>query len=243
MSRAGLACCPGYLSSMGITISAIAATATIASAIFIAFQVGEMKRQTRLQREIAEAAVAPYVWADVRVQQSNGWNLEFAVGNSGQTVARNVVVIVEPPIPKMVEREARHVDVMQQKLRSGLSSIAPGRTYRWSLGSGASLVNRDGSLTHTITIDGVGPSGPIPRSEYVIDFGSFREAVAGRQGTLHNVAVAIAKASDKMIAEQERQTEVLRKISGEKPEFTFADDQPSSQWLHRVRSWWSGRRP
>lgn len=208
---------------MGTSIAAAAAVAAIASAFFVWFQVREMKRQTELQREVAEGAVAPYVWADVRVQTANGWNLEFALGNSGPTVARNVVVSVDPPFPQTNENEGRFVTLMHERLERGLPSLAPGRVYSWTLGSSAELVNRSGQLAHTVTIDCDGTSGPVARSQYVIDFASFRESVARHDGTLRDVAKEINSAADRIVQEQKRQSTALLRLEERHVSPTFGD--------------------
>lgn len=208
---------------MGTTIAAAAAVAAFASALFVWFQVREMKRQTDLQRTIAEAAAAPYVWADVRVQAVNGWNLEFAIGNSGPTVARNVVVEVKPPFPQIDATEARFVRTMHERLERGLPSVAPGREYTWTLGNSADLVNRSGPLAHTVTIDCDGPAGPTARSQFTIDFESFRESVARHDGSLRDIAKEVKAAADRIVREQKRQSSALEAIGGRREPQTFGE--------------------
>ena len=174
-----------------------AAAATGASGWFIRQQVREMKRQTDLQQEIAVASSAPYIWADVRLQSTNGWNLEFVVGNSGATVATNVRVAVDPPLPS-TEDERSFLDAMHQRLGEGLSSLAPGRSLHWTLGGSADLVNRGGSLAHRVRIDCDGPHGPIPTSEYIIDMNDFRVSAARHTGSLVDVAKSIDKLAKKL---------------------------------------------
>ena len=96
-----------------------------------------MKRQTDLQQAIAEGSSSPYVWGDVRLQFSNGWNLEFVIGNWGPTVATNVRVAIDPSLP--TNHEGAYIDVMHERLREGLSSLAPGRTLHWTLGPSVDL--------------------------------------------------------------------------------------------------------
>ncbi|WP_162602436.1 hypothetical protein [Nocardioides daejeonensis] len=208
---------------MGTTIAAAAAAATLASALFIWFQVREMKKQTILQREIAAAAAAPYIWADVRVQTANGWNLEFAIGNSGPTVARNVVVTVDPPFPQTATREARYVQRMHERLERGLPSVAPGREYAWTLGNAADLVNLPSPLAHTVTIDCVGPAGPTATSQFTIDFESFRESVARHDGSLRDIAKEIKASTDRLVQEQKRQRSALEALTEQPGPRTFAD--------------------
>ncbi|GEP35179.1 hypothetical protein NSZ01_29470 [Nocardioides szechwanensis] len=181
-------------------IAAVAAVAAAAAATvsgrFVQQQVREMKRQTDLQQAIAEGSSSPYVWADVRLQSRNGWNLEFVIGNSGPTVATNVRVAIDPPLP--TDHEGVYIDAMHQRLSEGLSSLAPGCTLHWTLGPSADLVNRSGSLAHRVRIACDGPHGAIPANEYIIDMADFRESVARHDGTLVDVARAIAKLTEKL---------------------------------------------
>jgi hypothetical protein len=184
-------------------IAVMAAVAAVAAAIatavlgrFVRQQVGEMKRQTDLQQAIAEGSSSPYVWADVRLQSRNGWNLEFVIGNSGPTVATNVRVTIEPPLP--TDHEGPYLDAMHQRLREGLSSLAPGRTLHWTVGPSPDLVNRSGSLAHRVRIACDGPYGAVAVSEYTIDIADFRESVARHDGTLVDVAKEIAALTKKL---------------------------------------------
>lgn len=173
-----------------------AAVATAVSGRFVQDQVREMKRQTDLQQAIAEGSSSPYVWADIRLQSRNGWNLEFVIGNSGPTVATSVRITIEPPLP--TEQEGAHIDAMRKRLSEGLSSLAPGRSLHWTLGPSADLVNRSGSLAHRICIACDGPYGPVAVSEYTIDMADFRESVAHHDGRLVDVAREIAKLTQKL---------------------------------------------
>lgn len=155
-----------------------------------------MKRQTDLQQSIAEGSASPYVWADVRLQSRNGWNLEFVIGNSGPTVATNVRVAIDPPLP--ADHEGAFLEAMHRRLTDGLSSLAPGRTLHWTLGPSADLVNRTGSLAHRIRITCDGPHGAVPVAEYNIDMADFRESVARHDGSLVDVAREIAALTKKL---------------------------------------------
>lgn len=183
---------------MELTIGLAAAVAALASAMFVWLQVREMQRQTDLQREVARSSAQPYVWADVRLQSTNGWMLEMVVGNSGPTVATNVRIQVSPPFP-LLEREAEYVEAMHDRLARGLSSLAPGRTLHWTLGPSVDLVNRDGSLAHSIQIDCDGPFGPVERSDYVIDMADFRESVARHDGTMRDIAKEVHELGKKLV--------------------------------------------
>ncbi len=171
-------------------VAAVAAAAAAGASVwFVREQVHEMKRQTNLQQAIAEGASAPYIWADIRLQSRNGWNLEFVIGNSGHTVATDVRVTIDPPLP--ADHRGAFIDAMHRRLHDGLSSLAPARTLHWTLGPSADLVNRLAPMAHRVRIDCVGPYGPVPTSDYVIDLGDFRESVARHDGSLVDVTKAI----------------------------------------------------
>lgn len=181
---------------MELLVGVAAAVAAIASAVFIWFEVEEMKRQAKLQRTVVEAGAQPYVWADVDIQSPNGWNLELVVGNSGPTTATNVRVTIDPPFA--ATRDSEHLVLVHSKLRTGLASLDPGRRLYWALGPSADLIKGDGPLAHAISIDCDGPYGPVGRSEYVIDLADFRESIAKRWGSMHEIAQAIDKAAAKL---------------------------------------------
>lgn len=194
---------PSSLRSVEHWIAVLAAVAAVAAAVatgvsgrFVREQVREMKRQTDLQQSIAEGSSSPYVWADLRLQSRNGWNLEFVIGNSGPTVATNVRVAIDPPLPN--EHEPDFIETMLKRLSDGLSSLAPGRTLHWTLGPSPDLVNRSGSLAHRVQISCDGPHGSVPTSEYTIDMADFLESVARYDGTLVDVAREIAALTTKL---------------------------------------------
>lgn len=185
-----------WIAVIAAVAAVAAAVATAVSGRFVQDQVREMKRQTDLQQAIAEGSSSPYIWADVRLQSRNGWNLEFVIGNSGPTVATNVRITIDPPLP--TEHEGAYIGTMQRRLSEGLSSLAPGRSLHWTLGPSADLVNRSGSLAHRICVACDGPYGSVPASEYTIDMADFRESVAHHDGRLVDVAREIAKLTEKL---------------------------------------------
>jgi hypothetical protein len=174
---------------METSIALVAAVAAILSAVFVFFQVREMQRQTKLQREIREAAEQPYIWADVDVQQPNGWMLELIVGNSGPTVATNVRVQIDPPFKPTTGHD--DLNAVYQRLAQGISSLAPGRRLFWTLGPSPELVGGDGPFAHTVSIDCDGPFGPVPTTQYVINLIDLKDSVAKRHGSLREISKSI----------------------------------------------------
>lgn len=184
-----------WIAVVAAVSAVVAAVATAVSGRFVRQQVREMKRQTDLQQAIAEGSSSPYVWVDVRLS-SNGWSLEFVIGNSGPTVATNVRVAIDPSLP--TEHEGAYIDVMHERLREGLSSLAPGRTLHWTLGPSADLVNKVGSLAHRVRVTCDGPHGAVPVAEYTVDMADFQESVARRDGSLIDVAREISALTKKL---------------------------------------------
>jgi hypothetical protein len=181
---------------MGTWIALLAALAAALSAAFVWLQVHEMQRQTDLQRQISRAASEPYVWADIRATPSTGFNLQFALGNTGKTTATNVRVTITPPLP---DHTSGMIDSVQAKLAAGLASVAPGALLTWRVGPAPDVLANE-RLAHTIRIECDGPYGPIAPHEYVIDIAALRDTQDIRVGTLHEVADSVSKSIDKLTA-------------------------------------------
>lgn len=153
------------------------------------------KQQVDLQQELAREAAQPYVWADVRGSDHTGFLLEVMVGNSGDTVATDVEVTFDPPLPvarQMADRDGSTSRALE-RLESGLRSLSPGKTLSWTLGTGADLLESTGAQPHTVTIDAQGPFGPLPTLEYVVDLSDFRESADRPSGSLHLLTRAVEK--------------------------------------------------
>lgn len=59
---------------------------------------GASERQTVIQEALSRRSAEPYVWADLRPDDRKGGLLVLVVGNSGPTVATDVVVWFQPPL-------------------------------------------------------------------------------------------------------------------------------------------------
>jgi hypothetical protein len=151
--------------------------------------------QTEIQQQIQVAAAQPYVWADVREDDSQGVLLDLVVGNNGPSVAMNVRARIEPPFPSIPELEESAL--AQQQLAEGISSILPGAMIRWHLGQGFNLVKPDGQQQHKITITADGPFGPIPPLTYVVDLANLRGQPVQPQGSLHLLTKAVERLASK----------------------------------------------
>lgn len=129
------------------------------------------ERQLSNAVEAQDAALQPYVWADLR-PRDDGQILVFVVGNSGPTVATDVRLKCSPLLEDVVPMEKRErARQIEARLTDGLRSIAPGRTYMWHLGTAFSYFPSEATEPvpeMTIEISARGPRGPLEPLEYVI---------------------------------------------------------------------------
>ncbi len=156
------------------------------------------QRQLENSVRAQEAALQPYVWADVR-PRDDGQILTFVVGNSGPTVATAVRVIIDPPletiVPDRMKQNARRVD---ERLAAGFGSIAPDRTFSWILGVAHEFFQgSDGPQVPdlNIAVVGQGPGGPLEAVEYVVALEDLRQQSA------RAVGVALLEPALKKIAD------------------------------------------
>lgn len=154
------------------------------------------KEQTEIQRVIRVDAAQPYVWADVRQDAESGILLNLVVGNSGPTVAKNVRVEIEPPLPTI--KELGESAAAQERLAAGISSLPPGRIHTWLLGQGFNLLSENGPQRHNFTIYADGPFGPVPPASYIVDLAAWRGHLARASGSLNQVSKAIEGLSRKV---------------------------------------------
>lgn len=152
--------------------------------------------QTRIQRQLREDAAQPYVWADVRTEGEHGVIMELVIGNSGPTVATDVKVRIDPPLPSI--EQLKGAQAAQERLAEGFKSLPPGRTLRWWLGQGWNVVQKEGPQVHRITITANGPFGPVPELNYDVDLAEFREQEMTAQGTLRGLTNAVKEIAKKI---------------------------------------------
>ena len=149
--------------------------------------------QTKIQRQLRIDAAQPYVWVDVRPDDVTGTLLNLVIGNSGPTVATNVRVQIEPPLPAIDQLRER-IQAAQARLADGIRSLAPGRTIAWPLGQGFNLLNTGGPQVHTFTVTADGPFGAVPSQTYVIDLADLRGSL-DRPAPLHKLAEVVEELS------------------------------------------------
>jgi hypothetical protein len=153
---------------------------------------GAAEEQSQIQRQLRVDAAQPYVWVDVRPDEVTSVILNLVIGNSGPTVATNVRVLIDPPLPT-IEQLRDRAQTAQELLADGIKSLPPGRTLVWPLGQGFNLLAGDGPHLHTFTIEAEGPFGRVPSLAYPLDLSDWRGAMHRPAGSLHQVAKAIEK--------------------------------------------------
>lgn len=146
--------------------------------------------QTAIQRQIRVDSAQPYVWVDVRPDESTGTLLNLVVGNSGPTLATNVRVRIDPPLPTIDQLKDRATQA-QKLLGQGVQSLPPGRTMVWPLGQGFNLLKGPGSQVHRFSLTADGPFGPIPELTYAIDLSDWRGVLDRPRGSLHQLTKAV----------------------------------------------------
>lgn len=152
--------------------------------------------QAEIQLQIQIATAQPYVWVDVREDDSQGTLLDLVIGNSGPTVATNIRARIDPPLP--THPQIDEGIKAQEQLVEGISSLPPAAMIRWHLGPGFSLIQAEGKQAHHITITADGPFGPIPPLTYVVDLANMRGQPIRPQGSLHLLTKAVEHLTNKM---------------------------------------------
>jgi hypothetical protein len=155
------------------------------------------EQQTEIQQQLRIDAAQPYVWVDVRPDDATGTLFNLVVGNSGPTLATNVRVTVDRPLPA-IEQSKERVEAAQARLAEGIQSLAPGRSITWMLGQGFNLLKDEGPQAYRFTITADGPFGPVPTLTHVVDMSDWRGALDRPAGNLHQLTQAVKDLSKKI---------------------------------------------
>jgi len=146
-------------------IALLAAAAAWLEARHAKRQADAAERQTELQERVHRDAHQPYVWADIRVDSTQGSILRLVVRNEGPTVAEEVRITFDPPL-QTTRSIHTDVDRAQERLSQGLRALPPGREMAWYLAMGRELSSKndadDVPHEYTVKITGRGPFGDLP---------------------------------------------------------------------------------
>lgn len=151
-------------------------------------QVSAAQRQNELQEQARRDAAQPYVIVDIVPDQGQGHLLQVVARNVGQTMARNVRVRFDPPLPsKLNSAEGQFI-----ALEQGISYLPPGRSMAWHLGVSFDYFQDDAAPPATqVTVTYEGPFGPVDPLTYAVSFEEFRHQSAAAVGNLHRVERSI----------------------------------------------------
>ena len=175
-----------WIAAIAACISLISVSVSVSVAVFsarnAARQTALAQRATELQRQALEAAAQPYVWVDLWPDESHAQLMRLVAVNQGPTVATDVHITVEPPLP-----DGPHTGAPAGS--SGrLASMPPGRTVSWTVGNGGiwTLFEGDGPTRYRVTVTANGPYGPV-KLEYDLDVADYAHAARIAPGTLFGV--------------------------------------------------------
>jgi len=150
------------------------------------------QEQVEVQKQIAQDDAQPYVWADIRPSIADGSHLMLHVGNSGKTLAENIRIEIDRPLPTVGLTATELLQDAIGRFSTGHASLAPGRELSWGLGFGGKILqDKDEDLRFTFVVNADGPFGPVPELKYVIDMNDWRGASANVPGTLQQVSRSI----------------------------------------------------
>lgn len=217
---------PNTIAAIVAAVAAVAASmvaiaglpATRKAAEAARLQAVAAREQTELQLELARAAVQPRIWADIQPDNKQGTILQLVLRNDGPSVARNVVVTIDPPLPKDTNYADR-IDTAEQRLAHGIRSIAPGRSIEWSLGPAYDLMQKRTlpAVVHMVRLTADGPHGPIEPVELEIDLDEWRESRDAPDGSLH----VLKQSVDKVAAQLKSLNDLARKSGWNAPDHRF----------------------
>ena len=189
---------PNTVAAIIAAIGAIASAMAAFTALVPARKAAKAaEEQTNLQLDIIRKAAQPYVWASMQPDQDSGTLFHLIIGNSGPTIARNIRVTIDPPLPDL-DSSSHTMSQLQQDLREGIISLAPGDTLHWHLRPASNHIASN--TTHKITATADGPYGPLEPAEFIIRPQTLQTALAYPQGSLHSIRQEL-KNIDKSIIE------------------------------------------
>ncbi|MCL4529719.1 MAG: hypothetical protein M1282_09910 [Chloroflexi bacterium] len=172
-------------------------TAEMASAARKSTEIAE--KTLREMREQRDAEIAPYVVVYLDAQGEINGLLYLVIKNTGKTVAKNVKINFEPPLP------TRYPDLLQKVLpANGIPSIPPGYEIRTTVDSFvANKQSNPMAFTVKVTYYG-GIIDKLREDIYYLDLTLFRGIVTSLDTTPTKIETAlqnIKSSSEKLVME------------------------------------------
>lgn len=148
-------------------------------------------------REQRDAEIAPYVVAYLDEQGPINGILSLVIKNTGKTVAKNVIVIFDPPL------QTRFPDLLERVLPlDGIPSVPPGYEIRTTLDSFENY-KKSGPMAFTVTVRYFGGiSNKVREDKYHLDLMLFR-------GIVHSIENKPPSETEKTLQKLQRSTESI----------------------------------
>lgn len=133
------------------------------------------ERQLELAELLRKDQAQPYLTAEIDVSLRESELLVIRVSNAGMTVARDVKVVVDPPL--QTHRKG-HIDAIE------LSTLAPGAVWEQAVDTAPQYFEKNLPRLFTVTIEGNGPFGAIEQEIFTIDLDQIAPKLALDSGTV-----------------------------------------------------------
>jgi hypothetical protein len=172
-SRAPYAC--RMTTVLSLVLSAGAILVAGLAAIYARRQAAAARDQFALSQQIRREATEPYVIVDIAPQAGGTGLLLFSIENSGPTMARDVQLSVTPPL--LGGQKAAWDEMLARVVARPIPFMPPGRRIEWAFAMGDTIFGNDSlPRQYTVTVNVMGPSGPVEPLTYLIDLDSINES-------------------------------------------------------------------
>lgn len=149
-------------------------------------------RSLAVARAMRRDSLQPNVWVDLRpTDTSSGEIIVLVVGNSGPSVATDVRVTFDLPLPTDDDKLSTYAsELAQNRLRRGIASLQPGRSIAWSVGR-THQFGDPAWADHAVVVTASGPFGEVPPVSFVLCVDDIRNSRIGATGTLRDLQHAV----------------------------------------------------
>lgn len=151
------------------------------------------REQASLQRRVLEDGAQPYVWVDIRPDTRDASFFHLILQNEGPTVAEDVRVDIDPPLPA----SWRPHGVVGPTGQS-FAALPPGRSMIWNIGLASDIVGAETGKQFEVTISATGPYGEVPSHTYTLDLSTYDRNARYAHGTLSAVTNAIGELTEEI---------------------------------------------
>jgi hypothetical protein len=155
-------------------------------------QVRYAAKQLEFAEQIQRDQAQPYVFVDLRPDERDPVLMMLMIENLGRTVARDVRVAFDPPLRSKTFSQISDLRV----LREGVAALPPGRRLSWFFESSFEIFDPNLPGKYTVTVDAVGPFGPLDQLVYDIDLSALEHSEARSRAQLKDVVDQLRRVSE-----------------------------------------------